>query len=154
MVKCKKPSKTYLLRSQQGGVCLELALLLPVLFLLVFGLVDFGHAWYMKQELTTASREGARYATRYQTDSSGAHLLPSALSPSVADWVIEKYQPLLPSDANLAVTPAGPGYTSGLAGDDITITVTARKHWFVVGSLIPGLGSYLDITTSTVMKVE
>ncbi|MBM4276096.1 MAG: hypothetical protein FJ134_16820 [Deltaproteobacteria bacterium] len=154
MVKWPKPSKTYLLRSQQGGVCLEMALVLPLLLILVFGLADFGHAWYMKQELTTAAREGARYATRYQTDASGTHLLPNALSPSVSDWVTTKYQPLLPTTANLTVTPTGPGYTSGLPGDDIAVTVTARKHWFVMGSLIPALGSYMDVSATTVMKVE
>jgi Flp pilus assembly protein TadG len=131
-----------------------MALLLPVLLLLVFGLVDFGHAWYMKQEITTASREGARYATRYQTNASGIHILPNALNPSVSNWVMTKYQPLLPSDANLAVTPGGPGYSSGLAGDDITVTVTARKNWFVIGRLVPVLGNYVDISVSTVMKCE
>jgi hypothetical protein len=60
----------------------------------------------------------------------------------------------LPSDANLAVTPGGPGYSSGLAGDDITVTVTARKNWFVIGRLVPVLGNYVDISVSTVMKCE
>jgi len=132
-----------------------MALLLPILLLLVFGLVDFGHAWYMKTELTTASREGARYATRYQTYPGGTtHILPNALNPSVSNWVTTKYQPLLPSDANLTVSPGGPGYTSGLAGDDITVTVTARKNWLVIGRLIPGWGNYVDISVSTVMKCE
>ncbi len=150
----KKPWKISLLRSDQGGVALEMALLLPVLLLVVFGLVDFGHAWYMKHELTTASREGARYATRYQTNAGGNHILPNTLNPSVSNWVSSQYQSLLPADANLTVTPSGPGYTSGLAGDDITVTTTARKNWFVVGRLVPGLGNYLDITVSTVMKCE
>ncbi len=141
-----------ILRQQQGGVTLELALMVPVLMMLVFGMVDFGHAWYIKQEITTASREGARYATRYQTNTSGTHVAPSSLP--VSTWVTSKYSTLLPSDANLTVTPSGPGLTSGLAGDDLTITVTARKNWFVVGSLIPGLGNYMDLTVRTTMKVE
>ena len=141
-----------ILRQQQGGVTLELALMVPVLTMLVFGMVDFGHAWYMKQEITTASREVARYATRYQTNTSGNHVAPSSLP--VSTWVTSKYGSLLPANANLTVTPSGPGLTSGLAGDDLTVTVTARKNWFVVGALIPGLGNYLDLTVSTTMKVE
>jgi Flp pilus assembly protein TadG len=121
---------------------------------LVFGIVDFGHAWYMKQEITTASREGARYGTRYQTNAGGVHLLPNALSPSISSWVTSKYAPLLPSDANLTVTPSGPGYTSGAAGDDLLVTCTARKNWFVLGHLIPGFGSFKDLSATTVMKCE
>ena len=139
-------------RQQQGGMTLEVALIVPVLMMLLFGIVDFSHAWYMKQEITTASREGARYATRYQTDTIGKHVTPSSLP--VSTWVTSKYSTLLPSNASLTVTPSGPGWTSGLPGDDLTVTVTARKNWFWVGTLIPGLGNYLDLTVSTTMKVE
>lgn len=141
-------------RRPQGGVALEFALLLPVFLLLVFGIVDFGHAWYMKQDLTTASREGARYGTRYQTDSNGVHILPNALSPTISSWVKTKYDPLLPTDANLTVTPTGTGYTSGVAGDDLSVTCIARKYWFVLGNLIPGFGSYKDVSATTVMTCE
>ena len=141
-------------RRQQGGVAVEFALLLPVFLLLVFGTVDFGHAWYIKQELTTASREGARYGTRYQTDASGVHILPNALNPSISSWIQSKYTPLLPTNANLTATPSGTGYTSGVAGDDLSVTVTARKYWFVLGHLIPGFGSFKDLSATTVMKCE
>jgi len=146
--------RVYGLKSRQGGVALEFALLLPVFLLLVFGIVDFGHAWYMRQELTTASREGARYGTRYQTNASGVHILPNALNPSISAWVTSKYAALLPSDANLQVTPTGPGFTSGAAGDDLSVTCTARKFWFVLGRLIPGLGNFRDLSATTVMKCE
>lgn len=154
MMRMRKSSEI-LLRSPHGSVAVETALVLPLLLLLVFGLVDFGHAWYMKTELTTASREGARYATRYFTvPGTTTRITPSALNPSVANWVTTKYQPLLPADANLAVEPGGPGYTSGMAGDDVIVTVRARKNWFVVGRLLPGLGNYVDMNVSTVMKCE
>ncbi len=41
-------------------------------FLLVAGVIDFGYAYYMKQTITNASREGARYGITYRTDSNGA----------------------------------------------------------------------------------
>jgi Flp pilus assembly protein TadG len=132
----------------------EFGVLVPVFLLLVFGIVDLGHAFYMDQIITTASREGARYGTRYQTSADGRHLPPNALNPSIANWIVTKYASLLPADCNLALTPGGPGYTSGFAGDDITITVTARKNWFVIGRLIPGLESYKNLSATTVMKCE
>lgn len=141
-------------RRQHGMIAVEFAVLVPVFLLLLFGIVDFGHAFYMDQIITTASREGARYGTRYQTSADGRHLPPNSLNPSIANWIITKYASLLPGDCNLAVTPGGPGYTSGFAGDDITITVNARKNWFVINGLIPSLGSYKNLSATTVMKCE
>ncbi len=154
MEKARRPSRWHGLKGQNGGVALEVALILPVFLLLLFGIVDFGHAWYMKQELTSASREAARYGTRFQTDPSGVHIPPNTLSPSISSWVTSKYASLLPSDANLTATPTGTGYTSGLAGDDLSVTCTARKYWFVLGNLVPGFGSYKDVSATTVMKCE
>jgi Flp pilus assembly protein TadG len=45
---------------QSGAAAVELALVLPILLLLVFGIVDFGRAYNAKISLTQAAREGAR----------------------------------------------------------------------------------------------
>jgi hypothetical protein len=51
------------MRAEHGGISVEFAIIFPVLMLLVFGIVDLGHAWYMRHLMSDASREGARYAT-------------------------------------------------------------------------------------------
>jgi Flp pilus assembly protein TadG len=143
------------LRRQRGSMAVEFGILVPVFVLLIFGIVDFGHAWYMKMEVTSASREGARYGTRfYDQDTT-----PYNLNPSISTWVTNAYTSLLPSNANLQVTPAGPGYSSSstrpnLTGTDLTVTVTATKYWFVLGYLIPGMGTSKAISATTDMKVE
>jgi len=142
------------LRAERGAIAVEFAILLPVFLLLVFGIIDFGHAFYMKQVVSNASREGARYATRYTTDGSGNHLIPNAFDPSVTAWVTSKYSSMVPADADLQVTPDGAGYTSGTAGQDLSVQVTATKHWWIVGTLVPGLGTTTNITSTTWMKVE
>ena len=133
---------------------MEFAILLPVFLLLSFGIADLGHAYFMKQIVSNASREGARYGTRYNTDNSAAHLKPNALNPSIVNWVTSKYSSLLPSDANLQVVPGATGYTSGTAGDDLSVKVTATKTWWVLGNLVPGLGTSKNISATTWMKVE
>jgi len=40
----------------------EFAIVAPFLFLFVFGIIEFGWAFYVHSELTNAAREGARYA--------------------------------------------------------------------------------------------
>lgn len=39
-----------------------MALILPILLLLIFGITEFGRAWMVVNVLTTAAREGARLA--------------------------------------------------------------------------------------------
>jgi Flp pilus assembly protein TadG len=48
------------LRSQDGSVILEAALMITVLLLLTFGMVDFGRVMYTSNSLISAAREGAR----------------------------------------------------------------------------------------------
>lgn len=50
------------LRSRRGQSLVEMAMVLPVLTLLTFGLVDFGRAYYFQVSITNAAREGARVA--------------------------------------------------------------------------------------------
>ncbi|WP_051292914.1 TadE/TadG family type IV pilus assembly protein [Citrifermentans bremense] len=53
---------------QKGQAMVELALLLPLLLLIVFGITEFGRAFYIKNALTNAAREGARRASVTSTD--------------------------------------------------------------------------------------
>lgn len=48
--------------SRRGQSLVEMAMVLPVLTLLTFGLVDFGRAYYFQVSITNAAREGARVA--------------------------------------------------------------------------------------------
>jgi Flp pilus assembly protein TadG len=45
---------------ERGAVAVELALVLPILVLLLFGIIEFGRAYNAKIELQGAVRDGAR----------------------------------------------------------------------------------------------
>jgi len=141
-------------RRQEGAVTVEFAILCVVFLLLVFGLADLCHGWYMKQVITNASREGARYGTRYQTDGGGNQVVPGALSPSIASFVQSNYAQLLPPNANMTVNVSGQGVTTGSAGDNVVVTVNATKIWFFLSNLVPNLGSSLNLSSTTVMTCE
>jgi Flp pilus assembly protein TadG len=47
-------------RRKEGAAALEFALLLPLYALMVMGIVDFGHLFFVKSVITNAAREGAR----------------------------------------------------------------------------------------------
>jgi hypothetical protein len=146
------------IRKEHGGVAVEFAIILPVLVLLVMGIIDFGHAWYMKQIIINASREGARYGTRYTGSP------PIALTPSISDYILNTsaqnnnkgglgLKALLP-DAEVP-TPTGTGYTSITPpGQPLSVTVRAPLDWWVVDRLIPGMDSSITLSSTTTMAVE
>ena len=49
-------------KSERGAAVVELAVVLPILVLLLFGIIEFGRGYNAKVELTAAVREGARAA--------------------------------------------------------------------------------------------
>ena len=50
-------------RREHGAAAVEAALVLPLIFLILFGIVQFGLAWFRAQNLEAAAREGARLAS-------------------------------------------------------------------------------------------
>ncbi len=63
--------KTDLFNSERGSVAVEFALLVPVLFLILFGIINFGVLMYNQAVITNAAREGARWAAIHTTSTYG-----------------------------------------------------------------------------------
>ena len=49
-------------RKRRGNALLDAAFVLPILFTLMFGTIEYGHYFYWKHTLQGAAREGARAA--------------------------------------------------------------------------------------------
>jgi Flp pilus assembly protein TadG len=54
-------------RRDRGAAAVELALVLPILLLVIFGVIDFGRMLNAQITLTQAAREGARWAALGQS---------------------------------------------------------------------------------------
>lgn len=48
-------------RDERGTAVVEFAIIFPVLALLLFGIIDFGRAYFLRTNLVSAAREAARY---------------------------------------------------------------------------------------------
>jgi hypothetical protein len=53
---------------QRGVAAVEFALVFPVFFLLVYGMITYGIIFIAQQSMTLAVQEGGRAALRYSTD--------------------------------------------------------------------------------------
>jgi Flp pilus assembly protein TadG len=69
----------WLLSDTRGMQLAEMALALPILFLFLCGIADFGQAFNIRQELSNAAREGARFGA----SESDLDLLSGGTPPSV-----------------------------------------------------------------------
>jgi Flp pilus assembly protein TadG len=142
-------------RREEGSVSVEFAILVPLFLVLVFGIIDFGHAWYIREVVANASREGARYGVRFQTDNAGVRIMPVNLTPTIQNYVMSILPASVPTP-EIQVTGQATTETNlfNLPGKDLTVTINTTKTWFVIGNLIPSLGSSQPITVSSTMKCE
>lgn len=68
-------------RRERGASILELAFVLPVMSLLVFGVLDLGRGYRMHLQVEAAAREGVAYAQIHPND------LECALGPDIIERV-------------------------------------------------------------------
>lgn len=73
------------LRSQTGAAAVEFALIAAVLFMLVFGIIEFGRIFNELEVLNSAAREGARTAAVRGTATEVADAVEAAAAPYSLD---------------------------------------------------------------------
>lgn len=98
-------------KNRRGAAVVEFAIVAPVFFLLVFGMIEYGRLVMVQQVLTNASREGARQA-----------VLDGSTTSSVTDAVQNYLTAARISGPTIAVNPDPPS-TAGF-GDPVTVTVS------------------------------
>ena len=120
--------KTSRWRSRAGQSLVEMAMVLPVLTFLTFGLVDFGRAYYFQVSITNAAREGARvgilniYTGPQNPSCSAATSPPYAICPVQTDTAISQavsnelmYSAIAPTSITICPPHDSSGSTVGCA---------------------------------------
>ena len=114
----------------RGAEVLEMALIMPILLLLIFGMIEFGWFFYLQHNLQAAAREGARTGAMLNaTDTDAVNKATAFLGA-----------------ANL--NAGSFAITSTTAGD--TVTVTVQATWGQVGIL--HLHPFIPIPDSKVIR--
>ena len=136
------------LMGKEGGyAAVEFALLLPLFLALVFAVVEMGSAWYARQVMVNASREGARFGVLFHEDG-----LSNLLVENHVQDVLDQ------AGFGMPVTITSTG-AEGMPGSLVTVVVTAQYQLSVLGALFPGLGEEdnpggVTLTATTVMRHE
>lgn len=117
-------------RHERGGAAVELAIFLPLLFLLAFGALTTVHVFRDYSELNQLSQTGARYATRAALDPTrpGTYRFRPS-SEEVADYVRDA------ADLDVTSVDVSPDPSSTYPGDEVTVTVRTHTDLGALGWL-------------------
>ena len=120
---------------ERGAAAVELALVLPIVLLLLFGIVEFGRGYNAKITLTHAAREGAR-AAAVGDDDVLATVQAAATTLSI-------------SADEVKVTDASGAAISTCTSGPVTVTVSDTYDIILP---IPGLGTSITLSSKGTMR--
>jgi Flp pilus assembly protein TadG len=139
------------LDGENGAVAVEFAIIIPLFIFLILGGLDLAHMFYIEHVVTTASREGARYASKY-SGNPPADPSPTQVITYVNSTVVPPLDGLAVQSPVYITKPGPPTYRI------VTVTVTAHKHWWILATFnLYGWVPFTNpktMTGTTSMKVE
>ncbi|WGS51395.1 pilus assembly protein [Paraburkholderia sp. D15] len=152
---CSCPSRqrrgTPARRTQRGSAAVEFAIVFPVLFMIMYGIVSFGLVMVAQQNLTLAAEEGARAALNWQSSTSLQNALyvrgqnACTTANQMAATLVQPYMTCTQTSA-----PCGNGNTMQCIS--VTLTYDYLNHPIVPN--IPLLGVTIPNTLYSMATVQ
>jgi Flp pilus assembly protein TadG len=138
--------------SQRGVAAVEFALICSLLFLLVFGIIEFSIMLYDKAMLTNASREGARAGIVWAPDRTEASVT------SLVTAAVDLYTPNLINFDATSLISTDVDFEGVGPGQSLTVNLTYPYSFLVFDALSNlfggGFGPILNLQAQTVMRME
>lgn len=128
-------------KKQRGASVVEFAVVAPLFFMLILGIIEFGRVMTVQQVITNAAREGARMA-----------ILDGSSASEVQSWVTDYLKGGHIEGATIEIDPSEP--SSAGYGAPITVTVSipiSDISWLPSPLFFKGSNS---LTASAVMRRE
>ncbi|QOR38332.1 pilus assembly protein [Billgrantia diversa] len=152
------------LHKQQGAEVVEFALTAVLLFILLFGMIEFSVALYDKAVLTNASREGARTGILFRPqprNASEANSFKCNESQQGEDEDVrsavcgyaEQYLISLGGPAELAISVVRSDANMP-PGNEVEVTVDYSYQFLLLPGFIGTLGDLIEIQAVTSMRAE
>lgn len=134
----------------RGTVAIEFAIVFPLLFVMLYGIVTYSVIFVAKQSLTLAAEEGARAALNYQSASSAAAALAArsqsacSTATNAAGW--------LRGAANCTAQAQACSYDASLDCVEVTLTYDYARRPLV--PRLPLLGIALPSMLTSAATVQ
>jgi Flp pilus assembly protein TadG len=128
-------------RGRRGAVIVEFALVVPFLFLIVFGVIDFSRAYAQLNAINSALREGARFASTLRQVDFDDGSYTAAVKAKVQNYAaVFGYNSLDMTKVTVSTTL--------VSGNIEYITVAATAHPLP----LPVLGKFIGVPPLTVTR--
>jgi Flp pilus assembly protein TadG len=129
-------------RDRQGTAVVELALVAPIFFALIFGIIEFGRIVMVQQILTNSAREAAR-----------SGVLDGADFGSIQTQMQTDLENMSVPDATVTLTEI-PGGDDSDDRVEATVTVDVSDISWVPGSYFLNFTPLSSLTATCTMRVE
>lgn len=125
-------------KGEHGQALVEMALVLPLFFLLLFGVIEMGRVGYAYITVSNAAREGGRIATIGGTDLN--------INGSIKNAAVS----LDPANLTITITPS---QSQRQSGQEVTVQVTYPVQLIIpiISNVIP---NPVVVSASIVMRLE
>lgn len=147
-------------RDERGQAMVELALVIPIVLVILFGIVDFGRALNYWNDETDLANIGARIAAVGSSalPTTGPCANQASITAYVKCWAAIDSPELWNSSTGTgditSVCISSPG--AGAVGSDVTVQVKATFSWLpLVGKAVTGaVGGTSTLTGTATMRIE
>lgn len=140
---------------RRGQALAEFAIVLPLILFFIATVLEFGRAWNIKQAVTDAAREGARYVVVRNPDLSVAEI-QDKIEERLALSSIETSTITISSPDPICAVFADCFHTNLGEGREMTVTVSTQYRMGLVHVLMKwaGLPTTVTIGTDATMRHE
>lgn len=145
-----------LLRSEAGSSLIEATVLAPVLLFLLLGAADFGHGYYLAEEVASAAHSGAAYAIQnpgnISSDTTGIQNAAKSDAPNVTGLTIATPVWGCECSDGSSFSAKCASVPSGCSANWVyKVTVTASATYTLLFPW-PGLPSSIPLSSSATMR--
>ncbi|HUU82195.1 MAG TPA: TadE family protein [Phycisphaerae bacterium] len=130
-------------QARRGAALVEFALVLPLLAMLIFGIIEFAHIFFVRQGLVNAARVGARTATLSMADEVRQTLVVQRVEQALQAGGLSQY--LSEGDITIEYDPA-----SGSDGAQVVTISVPYADISLLGTFFSFLGDF-TLTSSCSM---
>jgi hypothetical protein len=144
-----------LMRNQKGAAMAELAITLPILLVVLFGIFEFGLIMYDKAVITNASREGARKGIVFRSDADTGNYDPYSVTDiqGVVNTYLDNGKRLIPPTAYSIAVSGSCTSETGLPRPTISVAVAYDYNFFILPRFITSLFP-IHLVGETIMRCE
>ncbi len=132
---------------------MEMAIVLPLLLIILFGIIEFALVLYDKAMITNASREGARAGIVFNADSEGHY---SPLTEAEIRTVVNTYlgANLISFDGSTTGNTTVPSGICSSSGATLRVNVAYTYNFLVLPNLATSIIGPVKLAAETIMRCE